>query len=501
MNKLTKHLLPAVLLLLPALALAQGLTALPGTKISVLNNARVTVVNGNILLKASAAGYASLNVQGNSSLVSVSGAGKQTMAESYISQDSWHYVSSPLSSATADTYSYLWLLPFAENTNNWGDYIVDPNFIMIPGAGFAAWSKSGVTGNAIVIYQTPASTDPTAFNQGNIALSLSYSGINKGFNLAGNPFPCAIDLDAAAEWNRVNTGNTVYYWDESAQNYRYYTANPGGTGTAVNGGSRFVPAMQGFFVATTGASPAMTIPNAARLHNNAVFYKSPLAEINTLRIVANSKGFSDETAIRFLNGSTNTFDADFDALKMKAEILQVFTAIAGTSAEHYALNSLPSENLNNTIPVFLTVPETSEVLLYISGIEGFPAGLPVYLHDTKTGLNHNLRLENMLVVQAAKEDPSPRFYLTTGSGLGLPEEGREKIQAFYCDGLLSLNGLQEHDFPVVVNIYTVSGQLIKSFDLWQHSCHPNLPAGFYLIHLAGKDFSETVKVFNHHPTR
>lgn len=498
MNQLIKILLPIVILLLPAMGSAQGMTALPGAKISVLENARLSVVSGNILLKASATEHASLNVQGNSSSVSISGTGAQTMAECYISQNSWHYVSSPLSSATADTYSYLWLLPFEEPANNWSNYILDPDAPLLPGSGYAAWSKSDVTGNTVVTYKTSASVSQTAFNQGDLPFNLTYSGVNKGFNLVGNPFPCAIDLDAAASWNRANVGNAVYFWDESIQNYRYYLSNPGYTGTSVNGGVRYVPAMQGFFVAASGSTPTMSIPNAARLHNTTAFYKSVQSEPATLRIKANANGVSDETVIRFTDEGTVSFDPEYDALKMKAEILQIYSSAVANSPEHYALNSLPDSDMNTSVPVFLEVPATVQITLQISGTEGFNAGLPLYLYDNKTGLSHNIRIENELILQATPGDPSPRFLLTTGTGLSIPENNNKMISAFISEGSLNIIGLPENQFPIGIKVYSVSGQLMKQFDIRQNSCLIDLPTGFYLINFTGRDFSETLKIFNSH---
>lgn len=498
MNQLKKILLPIVILLLPVIGEAQGVIALPGAKISVLNNAGLSVVNGNILLKASATEHASLNVQGSSSTVKISGTGAQTMAECYISENSWHYVSSPLSAATADTYSLLWLLPFEEPANNWGNYILDPDASLLPGSGFAAWSKSEITGNTVVTHKTSASVSQTAFNQGDLSLNLTYSGENKGFNLVGNPFPCAIDLDANAPWNRENTGNAVYFWDESFQNYRYYLSNPGGTGTSVNGGVRYVPAMQGFFVAASGINPSMTIPNAARLHNTTAFYKSVQSESATLRIKANANGFSDETVVRFIGEGTVSFDPEFDALKMKAEILQIYSSTVANSTEHYALNSLPDIDLNTSVPVFLEVPATVQITLQISGTEGFNADLPLYLKDNKTGLSHNIRIENELIIQATPGDPSPRFLLTTGEGLSIPENNNKLISAFISEGSLNIIGLPENQFPIGIKVYSVSGQLIKQLDIRQNSCLIDLPTGFYLISFTGRDFSETLKIFNAH---
>ena len=38
----------------------------------------------------------------------------------------------------------------------------------------------------------------------------------KGFNLVGNPYPSAIDWDAASGWTKTNIDNAVYYFKASA---------------------------------------------------------------------------------------------------------------------------------------------------------------------------------------------------------------------------------------------------------------------------------------------
>jgi hypothetical protein len=64
---------------------------------------------------------------------------------------------------------------------------------------------------------------------------------NDGWNLIANPYPSAIDWDAASGWNKVNVNNAVYIYQADLDQYSTYIA-----GVGVNGGSRFIASSQGF---------------------------------------------------------------------------------------------------------------------------------------------------------------------------------------------------------------------------------------------------------------
>jgi len=88
----------------------------------------------------------------------------------------------------------------------------------------------------------------------NLSYTSSY-GSNAGYNLVGNPYPCAIDL------HQVYTDNGSVYpnfaeLNDYGQTFVYYNASTGGTSTPST--YRYVASGQGFFVQATATGQTLT---------------------------------------------------------------------------------------------------------------------------------------------------------------------------------------------------------------------------------------------------
>jgi hypothetical protein len=111
----------------------------------------------------------------------------------------------------------------------------------------------------------------------NIGYTGSGTGTNyavRGFNMVGNPYPCAIDWNSS--WSgsggisRTNVGPSIWVFNPVTYQYDAYMATSSSGGVATGSASRYIVSGQGFIVQATATSPSLTINEYAKvsLSNN-----------------------------------------------------------------------------------------------------------------------------------------------------------------------------------------------------------------------------------------
>ena len=247
-------------------------------------------VNG---LLTNLGGPSNLNIEaspsGMGSLIH-STAGVEGTVEQYLSEDQWHYVSSPVANEVSGVYTDIYLIEWSEPDSLWS-FIVPVNVPLNVTEGYGAWASSGITGSTVVSYEG-------TLNTGDYNPTLTFNnnpGEGQGWNLIGNPYPSAVEWNA--NWVTNNVDATCYVWDGT----QYLTWNRlTGIGTKGNG---VIPVSQGFFVKANNAGPTMTIPGSERLHSLQSFYKSgDPAPLYNLTVEGN--GYMDKAIFSFDAAST-----------------------------------------------------------------------------------------------------------------------------------------------------------------------------------------------------
>ncbi|MCK5825329.1 MAG: hypothetical protein KAG96_07990, partial [Ichthyobacteriaceae bacterium] len=111
---------------------------------------------------------------------------------------------------------------------------------------------------------------PTTGNTSFILSSTKYNEENNmhyGWNLIGNPYPSAIDLDKVFAVNNIDSiGATVYYFNGATDSWLVYNR----TQPSVNSAYKIVPIGQAFFIQLKGgnADYTFTLNNSMRVESN-----------------------------------------------------------------------------------------------------------------------------------------------------------------------------------------------------------------------------------------
>lgn len=352
-------------------------------------------------------------------------------------------------------------------------------------------------------YESGAPTSKTleftgALNTGAQSVALTYTpGIpgtgGNGWNLVGNPYPSAIDWNAASGWSKpAEMNNGVYFWDNSIANYRYYL-----DGTGVNGGTNIIPAMQGFFVKAT-ATPATNLgfANGIRVNNTTpAFYKSETTN-PFLRLQVTNGNYSDETVVRFDANATAGADNAYDAWKLFAKnVPQLYTSLDNNV--DLAINTLPSVENSSILPLNFKAGVSGNFTINATEVKNFDAA-PVMLTDNVLNVTQNLCVNPVYTFTANANDNSDRFTLRFKSSTGIGENNKQNVKVYANGNTIFINpGTTKLQGEVIV--YDILGnQIVKNRlnnESSVYSISLNNPMGYYMVKLISAQGVYTQKVF------
>jgi len=235
------------------------------------------------------------------------------------------------------------------------------------------------------------------------------SPANDGWNFLSNPYPCTIDWNSA-NWTKTNMNNAVYVWNPATNQYASYV---GGVGT--NGGSRYIPSSQSFFVVANAASPALVLQeNCKSLVQGTYRSGDEPDEVFTLSI---AKGdYYDETSLVLNSYGTLNFESDIDAYKLRSPMTEVpYLSTISEGGHDLSINSFAAVNDGAIIPLRMEVGETGDYTISHRGMEIFANGACMALEDLLTGTVYPLNQYSEISLHLSAGNNDLRFQLRIGA--------------------------------------------------------------------------------------
>ncbi len=300
----------------------------------------------------------------------------------------WHLVSPPISNALAGVFTGMYLQSFDHTTYEYTGITNELSSLNVA-EGYGLYSTLSVDNTV---------TFSGALNHSIPPVSIYTGADSYNWNLLGNPYPSSIDWDAVPI--PANMSNEVHYIRASDGGDASYVQGIGG----INGGARYIPPMQGFFVSVTG-DDLLDLNDGVRTHDGKDnFFKSynPLL----LLLEASNENFTDETMIHFNENAGVEHDGQFDAYKRisnsNPELPQIFSYTP--QGVKLGINGMPQTEM---VPVGFQAGIDGEYVIQTVEINDIQE---VWLEDTFTGIFTDLTSDSYAFNFTTGDDPN-RFVL------------------------------------------------------------------------------------------
>jgi hypothetical protein len=176
-------------------------------------------------------------------------------------------------------------------------------------------------------------------------------------------------------------GAAIYSYNTDLQQYTSFA-----NGLGVNGGSNVIEASQGFWVKTTGASPQLIATENTKTTSANFFFKSNTQNNlppGALKIGIETVDGKDETVLRVYSGASESFDADYDAIKKFSSNTNIPCLASEIGGVKYAINNFGSISMSS-IPLYVHLSHPGMLKMKFSDVVGFNQSMS--LRDEQTGL-------------------------------------------------------------------------------------------------------------------
>ena len=457
------------------------------------------------------------NVLGDGSLIHQT-ANVPGTVERYIpgASRAWHFLSSPVANQPispeftaalpADYDFFTWyetdgLWVNFKNTTidpTWETVNGDNNFA--PGTGYLVeYEKTGL------VKQFAGN-----LNSGAIGFRLSRAGTGAyaRYNLAGNPYPSAIDWKASSGWQRLNLepdggGYTMSIWNSADGNYGAFNST-GSSGT--HGVTRYIAVGQGFMVKATavknGDSPGkaplkfgIIMDDGVRVNNSQPYMKTADAIDNILRLKVTGEvnTYSDEIVVEFGHPTAN------GGAEKRFSFYETAPSLYIVKPEGNYSIDFRGEPGAVTIPVSFKAGADGNYTITASQLESFTSSAAITLEDLKLSKTQNLRQNPVYAFPATTTDAEARFLLHFGGTYSVDDLGNRQPFNVYASG--SSVYIANHSGVMLkgeVIVYNMIGQPMLRQPLGENALTKislSGCTGYYLVKVLTGENVYSVKVF------
>ncbi len=244
--------------------------------------------------------------------------------------------------------------------------------VFTPGRGYSLFVRGNLLSSALWNLSGP-------INQGNVTpvtlpstITSSGNAANDGWNLVGNPYPSTIDWNAAAGWTKTNVGGTIYIRDNATGQFATWNGS-----IPVNGGTRYIPIGQAFWIQAT-AAPTLTANENVKVAGQQTTFLKEAALADLLRISMVKGTLRDETVIHFRKDASTGYDAETDSRKFANSTFNLSSILS--TGEVLAINSSPF-TCSQPVKLNITNAAVGTYKLEFSEIETFNGEVNITLID------------------------------------------------------------------------------------------------------------------------
>jgi hypothetical protein len=394
-------------------------------------------------------------------------------------------------------------------------------------------------------------------NNGTIGLNIS---LNQSY-LVGNPYPSALDADEFIKDNikdgagRAATNifnGALYFWDhfggqthilgQYVGGYATYTlmggvvalsndpltANNGSNGTKTP--KRYIPVAQGFFIGTgpttdlTTNNPGLSTPitgGTITFKNSQRAFKLESAVDSQFFRTQNDSDIVDTVnderqKIRLLfespnqlyrqilvgvdENSTNSFDIGYDAPMIDLNTDDLYWNISNSKN---TIQAVPHFNSDQIIPLGIRTSVEGLTTVKIAGLENISESTNIYIHDSETGLDHNIRNSEFAISLPIGEYDN-RFSLRfSGQTLGVndPIKVNPIIYFTNVDSSLNIRNTDINTTLKSVTLFNLLGQQMATYSIENSNQQDlkitlsNIASGTYIVKITtdfGRTFSQKI---------
>jgi hypothetical protein len=417
---------------------------------------------------------------------------------------------SPFTSTTTNSPSAFFYYNVIANSS----LSADPGwFALVPGSTFDAFrgyrvlirGSKGQAGSLTGGTYTPNAVTldwSGPLNQGDVAIDLTNNGVNRDYNLIGNPYASSVDLSLVTRGSSVNANFSV--WDASAGTRGAYVTQPFST-------SYLLPSCAAFFVRTTGAGVAannrITFTEASKSGGTttSIFRTLNTDEQLVLQVNTNTGNYLDQLMFMFNNKNyTANEDATWDALKMTNPDLNLYSF--STDGKRLAIDRRPL--LSDTIPLGFTSSSNGSFEIEVKELPTNKQ-FSYYLKDNYIGtfmlLTNGLKIPVTINSDSASQG-NGRFQLltkqqsiaptvTTFTTTISPNPVKEVLMIRYT-------GLDEKETSIIT-ITSANGKQVQTINLGkvkdgkQNIDVRKFASGTYVVQLTNGEKTKTEKVIKY----
>ncbi len=395
----------------------------------------------------------------------------------YLVDNNYHLLSSPMKNALADVLWGYSVARFYEPINSYSNLIKGK--YLIPSVGYSV--KKGTNPlyppSSLLTFSAPNSS---GLNNGNISIGLTKTiGKGEGWNLVGNPYPSAINLDlmdteVTQGWNNTNISPWVYTWNITTSKYEMYNMSDRSKTTY---GSKYIPPMQGVWVYCTSNQGTWSMNNKVRVANNQPYWKKGLESDNSINPnilikIYGANNLFDEASMSFTPTASIDFNTNVDASKLlssKVDLPQVFFKFWNIEANDSFLTAfkyLPDSLLSNySVPVYFKVGVSGTYNFIATNLESFSSDVDITLVDLNENKEINLKQVGNYSFTSPAVSNDKRFEIRFGKITSTKKIDQSEFNIYSSRNSIIIQNTSKSIEKNIVNVYDILGNLIISKEL------------------------------------